>query len=143
MEKVKIAIVVPFSFLVSVYRRVIYERLFHRFDIRNITVGLPSDFKGIEVDVMIVSSFRNSVSEGLGEFSSSTGQLDLQKLYMTCTRSKRFLWFIGSLLTVEGAGGSQAMQIMSQYFQRQDRSYKSFESQESWKKGNIGKILLN
>lgn len=60
MAKLTIGVIVPFEEMIPRYEQVFDERLLHKFDTSKIKVGLPSDFKGQERDVIIVSSFRNS-----------------------------------------------------------------------------------
>ena len=78
MSKCSIGIVVPFASLIPRYESVIRERLLHKFNLSNVQVGLPRDFYGCEKDIMIVSSFRNSVDKSMGCFSrASDGSVDL------------------------------------------------------------------
>ena len=61
LSKCTIGIVLPFASLIPKYESVITERLLHKFNLTNVQVGVPQDFFGCEKDIMIVSSFRNSV----------------------------------------------------------------------------------
>lgn len=87
------------------YKEVIEERLLHKFNLSNVQVGLPEDFHGCELDIVILSSFRNSVDESLGSFTTSQdGALDLQLFRMILSRSTKFLWLVGSGDTLESTG---------------------------------------
>jgi|LauGreDrversion4_2_1035121.scaffolds.fasta_scaffold250536_1 hypothetical protein len=68
MGKMSIGICVPHDWLVEEYDRIVYERLVNRFDLSNVKIGTPDSFKGIEVQIMIVSAFRNSAKFGLGYY---------------------------------------------------------------------------
>lgn len=61
LSKCTIGIVVPFPALVRKYEEVLNERLLHRFSLSNVQIGSPAEFYGVEKDIMIISSFRNSV----------------------------------------------------------------------------------
>jgi len=89
---------------------------------------------------MIVSSFRNSVDESLGCFSriESTGTasevtLHLQMLRTVLSRSTKFLWFIGSLDTLESTG-DRTLNNFSKFMRAANSTYRRFEDQNEWKK---------
>ena len=134
LSKCSIGIVVPFAPMVSKYKEVIEERLLHKFNLNNVKIGLPQDFHGYELDIVILSSFRNSVDEGLGCFTRvQDSTLDLQLLRMVLSRSNKFFWIVGSGDTLESTG-DRTLNGLTRFFKASSSTYRRFEDQNDWKK---------
>jgi cell division protein FtsL len=61
------------------------------------------------------------------------------------TRAKKFLWFVGSLETLE-ATGSIAMRQMAAFVrkgQQNTMQYKRFETQDDWKRLQLSKMVFS
>lgn len=153
LSKCTIGIVVPFQALVKKYEDVLTERLLHKFSLNNIQIGLPEEFYGVEKDIMIVSSFRNSVDQSLGGFTTDEGATSLTtgseqcmfnvKLFKNIlTRSKKFIWFVGSLETLESTN-EKALIALSKFVRRSTGTYKKFVEQADWKKFKLTKRLFS
>ena len=139
LQKCTIGIVLPFPSMVGKFNDVMRERLLHKFNLNNAQVGLPQDFYGTQKDIMIVSSFRNSVDDGLGCLSrmESSGTqdatLNLQLLRMILSRSTKFLWLVGSLETLESTG-DRTLNMLSKFMKASSSTYRRFEDQNDWKR---------
>ena len=152
LAKTTIGIVVPFKFLIKKYEEVLNERLLHKFSLSNIQIGVPSDFFGAEKDIMIVSTFRNSVNESLGdftiqEFQTQNGpeiaaQFDIKLFKNIITRSRKFLWFVGSLETLESTN-DRTLIAFSRFLKRLNGMHKKFDDQGDWKKFKLTKKLFS
>lgn len=68
MNKLKIAVTVPFEWMVATYTQVLQERLLRRFDLTNLQVGTPLYFTGHRSDIVIVCGLRNSFKAGLAAY---------------------------------------------------------------------------
>lgn len=105
-------------------------------------MGLPRDFYGCEKDIMIVSSFRNSVDESLGAFTRpEDGELDVQLLRNVLSRSKKFLWFVGSMDTLESTN-DRILRSLTAFLSSSNSTSRRFEAQDGWKKTNISRVLF-
>ena len=134
LSKCTIGIVVPFPNLVVKYEAVINERLLHRFNLSNLKVGQPKDFFGCERDIMIVSSLRNSADESLGCLTCHNDNfVDLQMLRIVMSRSKRFLWLVGGMETLETTN-DRTLLSLTRFFKGSSSTYKQFREQEDWKR---------
>ena len=126
------------------------ERLLHRFSLENFKIGTPREFSGAEFDIVIVSTFRFSVEESLGGFSEQNdfeqeeaqNKINLQALQMIMTRSVKFLWFVGSLNTLE-AIGEPCLNSLSHFVKSNPNTYRLFESQEDWKRNRISEVIYS
>ena len=119
------------------YEDVLTERLLHKFSLNNIQIGLPEDFYGVEKDIMIISSFRNSVDLALGGFTTDESITNLTTSSEQCmfnvklfknilSRSKKFVWFIGDLETLENTY-EKSLIALSKFVRRSTGTYKKFE----------------
>lgn len=135
------------------YEEVLNERLLHKFSLNNIQIGLPEDFYGVEKDIMIVSSFRNSVDQSLGGFTADETTSNLTTQAEQCTfnvklfknilsRSKKFIWFVGGLETLESTN-EKSLIALSKFVRRSNGTYKKFEDQSDWKKFKLTKRLFS
>lgn len=68
--KGKIGIIIPFRNYIVAYHKLLCEALKARVnaDENDILIGTPDMFRGVEKDLIIVSTLRNSVIDGLGYF---------------------------------------------------------------------------
>ena len=114
----------------------------------NFKIGTPREFSGAEFDILIVSTFRFSVEESLGGFTDQNdfekedaqNKIDLQALQMIFTRSVKFLWFVGSLKTLE-AIGEPCLNSLSNFVKSNPNTYRLFENQEDWKRNKISQVI--
>jgi hypothetical protein len=97
--KDRIGIIVPFERCIRAFWTLFDEERRKKLGIQSedeIFVGTPDMFRGVEKELIIISSVRNSVVDGLGQFNSA----ELTKLAMT--RSRSMLWVVGSSITLMG-----------------------------------------
>ena len=91
---------------------------------------------------MIVSSFRNSVDESLGAFTRQEDKsLDLQLLRIILSRSKKFLWFVGCMETLESMNDRTLFQFC-RFFKGNTSTHKKFEDQTEWKGFKLSRVLF-
>ena len=71
----------------------------------DIFIGTPDMFRGVEKDIVILSSLRNSTVDGLAQLD------DAAFVKLAFSRCKHFLWLIGSSLTFRGSESAGASLI--------------------------------
>lgn len=142
LSKCTIGIVLPFASMRQKYEAVINERLLHKFNLSNVQIGEPKDFYGCEKDIMIISSFRNSVNESLGCFTrQDDNSLDLLLLRIVMSRSKKFLWFVGCMETLESMN-DRTLFSFTRFFKGNQTTHKRFEDQNEWKGFKLSRVLF-
>ena len=128
----------PFAHLKPLYREILAKLQF--VSLIDIQVGVPTDFYGIEKDIIIISHLRNSQVNQLGQFTqfkSSTGNMpqsdsveSTKILNLALTRAKRFLWLVGNLQHITNT--SVNFTNLAKHFihsaKKGHRSYEAFES---------------
>ncbi|CDW88819.1 splicing endonuclease positive effector [Stylonychia lemnae] len=90
--KRSIGVIVPFERLIPTFK-ILFEPVKQRLGLDkedDIFIGTTEMFRGVEKEIIIVTSLRNSVVDGLG----SLEEPNMIKLAMT--RAKSFFWVIGS-----------------------------------------------
>ena len=92
IDRVKIAVTVPFDLMVSQYTQVLTERLLRWFDLSNLVVGTPVQLQGHRCEIVLVCGLRNSVKAGLACYHS--------QLPIAMTRSSTFVWVVSAIDTL-------------------------------------------
>ena len=95
--KNKIGVIVPFERMIQAFKQLFDETNRKKLGVTSddeIFVGTPDMFRGVEKDIIILTSVRNSVVDGLGLFD----QADLVKLALT--RARHFVWAVTSSITL-------------------------------------------
>jgi superfamily I DNA and/or RNA helicase len=94
--KGRIGIIVPFSRYIGMYYKLFSDMVKPKLnaDDRDIMIGTPDMFRGIQRDLIIVSSLRNSVIDGLGYFN------DADFINLAASRASQFFWVVGSSTTL-------------------------------------------
>lgn len=67
---------------------------------------------------------------------------DLKLFKNILTRSKKFLWFVGGMETLESTN-ERPLIAFSKFVRRSGGSYKKFEDQTEWKKFKLGRRLFS
>ena len=103
--KNRVGVIVPFERCIKVFKTLFDEQIKKKLGIQSddeVFVGTPDMFRGVEKDIIIVSTLRNSMIDGIG-------QLDLNDyVRLAMTRCRHFLWVIGSSITLMGSQSSGA-----------------------------------
>jgi superfamily I DNA and/or RNA helicase len=138
---------VPFQQMIATYKSILAKLQF--VSLLDIKVGLPTEFQGIEKDIIIVSHLRNSQQHHLGYFSGSgpsqhhnanfaniRDSNESTKIFnLAFTRAKRFLWFVGNLSQVaaQSTKFSNLLKQVVTLHKKGFRAYEAFESYEQWR----------
>lgn len=61
---------------------------------------------------------------------------------MIMTRSAKFLWFVGSLNTLE-ALDDPCLNSLSKFVKSNPNTYRLFESQDDWKRNRLSQVIYS
>lgn len=94
--KGKIGIIVPFPKFIEAYKKIIFDVISTKLNAKeeDIMIGTPDMFRGVEKELIIISTLRNSVVDGLGYFD------EMEYINLALTRASHSLWVIGSSPTL-------------------------------------------
>jgi hypothetical protein len=142
--KNRVGIMVPFERCIDTFKELCEEPLKRKMGIDcedDIFIGTPDMFRGVEKDIVILSSLRNSIVDGMAQLDEA-GFIKL-----AFSRCKHFLWLIGSSLTFrssETAGASlinnfiKTSQLISI---GSNINYYEFIDFKQWRRGGLSKLI--
>jgi hypothetical protein len=142
--KNRVGIMVPFERCIEAFRELCEEPLKRKMGIEcedDIFIGTPDMFRGVEKDIVILSSLRNSAVDGLAQLD------DPGFVKLAFSRCKHFLWLIGSSVTFrtsETAGASlinnfiKTSQLISI---GANTNYYEFVDFKQWRRGGLSKLI--
>ena len=126
----KIAVTVPFDWMVSQYTQVLTERLLRWFDLSNLVVGTPVQLQGHRCEIVLVCGLRNSVKAGLACYHS--------QLPIALTRSTAFVWVVSATDTLSEI---DTLKPLLTFLRQNPKLVLTFAQQKDWKDGNLSKAI--
>ena len=131
-----IGIIVPFSKLIEEYYKImmIYSKV--KPSREDIMIGTVDMFRGVEKKIIIVSSLRNSQTEGLGLLGLN------EYINLATTRASQLLFFVGGANTItHNSIWNSLVRYCKSLTNRYNQNYIRIEDYHDYRKGKLLDLL--